>query len=550
MNLLEAIAKKDEEEDELDEVHITLIGRSQDDPLFHNGMPLGNLSCHFELSDRYRRIDIVGKVLTYCIDTVKMDEILVLPCFPLPIVKNLFHYCGNELYMGVVKGDEPWTRGERYFFSCKQCDETMVLPVKEQFGSESRHILGVISRLEFVVCAMSSGSIYSNADFGKLPDQIRKLSKDTINKLYRTNQSSSSSLEVILEKLFPNVPASVMEQLLREIVGKTDATISSLEKEVALDSWGYSLSEAVGRFTFARNGQGYVIKVMKDRAVAEKEILVAKTAFSIPKLALYVPRMFVDEPLSYKGYHLIIMDDVSSYSLPHDIDKINAYRSAGETKKRLSNQLVHRLYVASLFHTYLAPLAENPLFGSCSVQQYYSKRDLEDILGEAIGIRQARSFLQKEHDLLVSFLKDVADHQNILVHNDMRDVNWAGQQKHITIDFGTVSKADAGGGIYRDIARILIAENSVKLTQREYIERVIACYYSFRRHEQNEIEHEMRGVSFMRQECTKLYAAIAVEATRMLRTVCKTMAKESWERVLMKYATIAQLATKETLKLI
>lgn len=373
--------------------------------------------------------------------------------------------------------------------------------------------------------------------FKTLPDEVRSL-------LNFTQQNTPLvSLESLLEKLFPDVPASVMEQLLGEIVGETDATISSLEKEVRLGSFGYSLSEAVGRFTFARSGQGYVIKVMKDRAVAEKEILVANEARKTLPLALYVPSVFVEHPISYNGYHLIVMDDLSQSPLPEDHHKQEALHSIGSIRKGLSDRLVHRLYVANLFHRSLAHLASHPLLSDLGVPQYIDGSQLQERLdsySNAVG----QKFVGKAYDASVAFLVDSVHDSSLIVHNDMREPNWV---RHYLLDFGCSSRADKGGGVYRDIVRILLAEKDRRIFDPAYIHQVVNCYYAF-----HDFEKDQRMPSKtsrdMQQEYLLTFAQLSTEAPRHMGISCKYSSPECRQQELDWYQAVTVFAQLEFLK--
>lgn len=354
------------------------------------------------------------------------------------------------------------------------------------------------------------------------------------------------SLESRLEKLFQNVPPSVMEQLLRETVGNIDATISSLEKEIALDSFGPSFSDAVGRIRLKNipNNPGYIIKIIKDKATAEKEIAIAKEAGKTLPLALYVPRIFGEHPTSYRGYHLLIMEDLSQYPVPYDSHKQGALRYVGLKKEGLSNRLVHRLYVASLFHTSLTHLVEHPLLLDSGVPQYLHAPLLEERLSSYVGTDIGRTFVPDDYDAVTAFLLDAIDDSGRIVHNDMREPNWVGSR---VVDFGNSSRADKGGGIYRDIVRILLAEKDHQISDPQYVQQVVDCYYALRNFEEKGARAS-KTQEDMQKEYLLTFAQLYTEAPRHMIITCKLFPKEQWQQELDWYQAVTVFAQREFLK--
>ncbi len=366
-----------------------------------------------------------------------------------------------------------------------------------------------------------------------------------LDKIY-SRKRDYESLEPLLERLYPNVPASIMEQLLLETIGNIDATISSLEREVMLDAFGSSFSEAVGRFSLKNKASDrkYIVKVIKNKELAEKEILIANEAGKTLPLALYVPRVFGEHPISYKGYHLIVMEDVSVHGVPCDEHKEKAYRFVQERGKKVRSPILHRLYVMSLFHTSLARLAEHPLLRQNEGPLYYPRKLLEDSLSEYKEVKKIVPRLDEIYDDSIAFRKAYSHDRRRLVHGDAVERNWV--HEHI-IDFGNVHCSNKGGAVHRDLARIILSTIDLGELEPGFIKRIVDSYYAFRDFEEQKARAS-RTEREMENEYTHIFAELHIEAYRRLRTLGKRLPPDELMAEVQRHNTIGLFAKKEFMK--
>ncbi|MBI5003125.1 hypothetical protein HZC31_07095 [Candidatus Woesearchaeota archaeon] len=420
--------------------------------------------------------------------------------------------------------------------TCLRCHESLYVFIN---GNALANVFA--DTLQPAVNSFRFGPGSFRSPFGGLHSQITGFSRKILDELYR--KRSNTSFESLLEQLFPNMPPSIMEELLRETIGNIDATIFSLEREVMLDSFGYSHADAVGRFTISNplSEERYVFKIVKERHAAERELLIAEAATRSP-LAQYIVHFNTETPLSYKGYHLLVMPDLSDDIFRIDPVRHKIYQSVGG--KQLSPILKHRLYVASLFHTHLKHLAGHPAFEESEVPQYYSARDLRNKLASSFGERKATELISSNLNESIAFLVTHNVDGTRIVHNDMRAQNWTGRQGHILIDYGNATRADKGGGIYRDIVRILLAEQKRFVFNTSYIRTALEFYYAVRHF------HEPEQAELTQQNYALTLASLHVEAYRAMYIASKTMPHHQCDSEIERCKAIAQFAEKEALRVL
>jgi len=296
-------------------------------------------------------------------------------------------------------------------------------------------------------------------------------------------------LEDILRDLFKKLDPNIIQESVYEALQGIDGNIHVDKIYFQNLSNDKTLSDAVGRLIIGKDA--YVFKITKNQGRAEKEIFITTEARKIKKLQPYVPNVLINEPITNNGYSLVLYEDISKKVIPFSEEKLKTFEELG-LRKHFTDPIMHRLYVLSLFHTYMkkhmnSPEVQKGKMASFNDYEFLAQRMLKQnnvfkkYKGDMVEIK-------KKYEECVRKLKEIDDIVTVLAHYDAKPDNFF---NHIFLgDFGSVKPSNE----YCDMARPFLLSPEVfrnsrtkGLTAKQYIN----SYIAMRKHEENfEVDSE------------------------------------------------------------
>ncbi|MEK6867945.1 MAG: hypothetical protein AABX98_03925, partial [Nanoarchaeota archaeon] len=261
----------------------------------------------------------------------------------------------------------------------------------------------------------------------------------------------------------------------------------------------------------------------------------------VTALRPYMPEVLVDKSYAYGDYYVIAMKGVSQQEGKKDLVRDAADRAVQQAVpdffEALSPTTRHRLYVAALFHTKLTDLTRHELMQVQNTERYNTRQELEDLLGNHLGIEKAEAILDPLFQVAVAYIvehrKNDEKEKSYISHNDMRDPNWIGKEGHILIDFANATLASLGGGRYRDIARILFGD-PLRITPST-IKSAVECYWIYVAAVTDERVHPD-----IEREYQLTLLETFVDAPRQMRSVVRNQPRSDWDTEYRRYHSIVE----------